>query len=37
MQIVSNEDNLHEMAKPVSCEKNKLFQNIVCWEFYPEC
>ena len=38
MQIVSSGDNLHEMSYPVS-EKNKkkIFQNAVCWKFYPEC
>ena len=38
MQIVSNKDNLHEMSKPVFCEKSeKIFQYIIFWKFYPEC
>ena len=37
-QIVSWGDNLLEMSKPVFWEKiRKIFQNVVCWKFYPEC
>ena len=36
MQIVSREDNLHEMTNPVFSEKiRKMFQYVACWKFYP--
>ena len=40
MQIVSSLlDNLHEIQNRClgKNEKKKLFQNVVCWIFYPEC
>ena len=36
MQIVSIGDNFPKMSNPVFCKKIwKLFQNVVCWKFYP--
>ena len=38
MQIVSIGVNLHEMSKSVFWEKiRKIFQYVVCWNFYPVC
>ena len=38
MQIVSSEDILHEMPKPVFLEKSeKIFHIVICWNFYPAC
>ena len=38
MQIVSIGDNLHEMSKLFSRKnKKKIFQNVVYWNFYPDC
>ena len=38
MQIVSGGNNLHEMLNTVFLEKQEtIFQNVVCWKFYPEC
>ena len=35
MQIVSFEDNLHEISDPVYWKKlEKIFQYVVCWKFY---
>ena len=32
MQIVSSEDNLHEMSKPIFWEKlDKIFRIVICW------
>ena len=37
MQIVTIGDSLHESSNPVPLEKyEKIFQNVVCWKFYPE-
>ena len=35
MQIVTIGDNLHEMSNPVFWEIKKIFQNVICWKFYP--
>ena len=38
MQIVSNEDNLHEMSNYVFWKQiRKNIQYVVWWKFYPEC
>ena len=30
-------DNFHEMSTPIFFENRKIFQNVVCWNFYPAC
>ena len=37
MQIDSLGDSLYVMSKHITWEKRKIFQNVVCWNFYPAC
>ena len=38
MQIISIGDSLHEIANLFSGKnKKKMFQNVVCWNFYLKC
>ena len=38
MQIVSIGDNLHAMSNPIFWEKQeKIFENVVCRNYYPAC
>ena len=38
MQFIQIVSFLHEMSYPVFLGKvRKIFQNVVCWKFYPEC
>ena len=36
MQIVSLRYNSH-VSKPIFLEKENIFQNVICWNFYPSC